>query len=101
MADQITEPLEIKTRLIKFGVQAEITIKVYKNIDVDETVLDVMKKITKDLNSPACKVKEKYYSVTPDGELVVAVRASCSFYEKIDGELSDYPSGIGYELIIK
>ena len=75
--------------------------KVYKNIDVDETVLDVMKKITKDLNSPACKVKEKYYSVTPDGELVVAVRASCSFYDKIDGELSDYPSGIGYELIIK
>lgn len=75
--------------------------KVYKNIDVDETVLDVMKKITKNLNSPTCKVEEKCYSVTPDGELVVVVRASCSFYDKIDGELSDYPSGIGYELIIK
>lgn len=73
--------------------------KAYKNIDVDGIVLDMMKKITKDLNSPTCKVMEKYYSVTPDGELVVAVRAKCNYNEKIDGEL--YDMGIGYELIIK
>ncbi len=76
-------------------------VKAYKNIDVDGIVLDTMDEITKDLESPTCKIEKKYYSVSPDGEVVVVVSATCDYYEIIDGEVSEYPSGAGFVFVVK
>ncbi len=84
-----------------FAGNASQKVKAYKNIDVDEIVLDTMKEITKDLESPTCKIEKKYFSVTPDGELVAVVSATCDYYEIIDGEVSEYPSGGGLVFVVK
>ena len=75
--------------------------ELFKTVELNEVVLNKMKEITKDLDSPTFTIDKKYYSVTPAGELVVCVRATCAYSEKIEGEISEQTAQVGFEFLLK
>ncbi|MCR5374102.1 MAG: hypothetical protein K6E39_01850 [Lachnospiraceae bacterium] len=72
----------------------------FNNVDIDNLVLNKLKTITRNLNSPLFEITKKYYALTPDNEIVICITAKCQ-YQTNDSNNQTQTESIAFEFIIK
>lgn len=72
----------------------------FNNVDIDTLVLNKLKTITRNLNSPLFEITKKYYALTPDNEIVICITAKCQ-YQTNDSNKQTQTESIAFEFIIK
>ncbi len=72
----------------------------FNNVDIDNLVLNKLKTITRNLNSPLFEITKKYYALTPDNEIVICITAKCQ-YQTNDSNKQTQTESIAFEFIIK
>jgi hypothetical protein len=81
----------------------------FSNVDVDALVSKQVTNICRNVDLTGLEVQNKYYAMTPEGQVVMCVRATCTYSEyeeKFDGEES---AGVpvqesfkaGFEFVLK
>lgn len=62
-----------------FSDENKKQIESFKDIDIDNMVFSKLEKMTKRLDAPSFEITDKYYALTPDGDIVICVTATCSY----------------------
>ncbi len=85
-----------------FSEDISIQTNYYNNINVDELVLSKMAEVVNEdgIDSPTFDIKRKYYALTPTGEVVVCVKATCTYYDVMGNETSEQQTTVGFELML-
>ncbi|MCR5344570.1 MAG: hypothetical protein K6E46_00755 [Lachnospiraceae bacterium] len=72
----------------------------FNDIDVDNTVISKLEEMTKGLDAPSFEITDKYYALTPDGDIVICVTATCSYTYINSENVKDTYTEV-FEFIIK
>lgn len=83
-----------------FSDENKKQIESFKDIDIDNMVFSKLEEMTKDLDAPSFEITGKYYALTPDGDIVICVTATCS-YTYINSENAKDTYTEVFEFIIK
>lgn len=77
-------------------------INYYNDINIDELALGKMADVVNEegIDSPTFNVQKKYYALTPTGEVVICVKATCTYYDVMDNKTAQQQTTVGFELMI-
>lgn len=77
-------------------------INYYNDINIDELALGKMADVVNEegIDSPTFNVQKKYYALTPTGEVVICVKATCTYYDVMNNEAAQQQTTVGFELMI-
>ncbi|MBR0434552.1 MAG: hypothetical protein IJK13_00925 [Lachnospiraceae bacterium] len=62
-----------------FSDENKKQIESFKDINIDNMVFSKLEEMTKGLDAPSYEVTDRYYALTPDGDIVICVTATCSY----------------------
>ena len=84
-----------------FSGSLEQSIEKYKDINLDEVVIATLEELSRDKEAPSFQIERKYYALTPSGEAVMCVRATCRYRGLMGETENDSFEEVGLELIVK